>query len=104
MDELEDILNRSKAKADAAADPQLEAILGEADRLTKVFDDLKLTDPATYDSLKQIVQEATNRHESVASVIDRVKALGQAGQGLATRIAGLSSGGGLAALRGALGI
>ena len=67
-----------------------------------IFDDLKLTDRATYDQLISIVEEATQRNKSIAAVIDRVKALGTAGMNLAETVGNISSGGALTVLRQAL--
>ena len=87
-----------------AVGDKLEKIDEQADELEGIFDALKLTDRETYDELTKIVKEATAKNESVASVIDRVKELGAAGATLAGTIAHISSGGTLAALRGALNI
>jgi len=98
---------REKARkaADAAVGGRLDEITQQAKDLEKIFDDLKLTDRETYDELIRIVEDATNRNESVASVVERVKALGAAGATLAGQIAGIASGGGgLKAVRSALGL
>jgi hypothetical protein len=95
---------REKAKKAGrkAVGNKLEEINEQADELEGIFDALKLTDQETYDELVKIVKEATAKNESVASVIARVKELGAAGVKLAGTIADISSGGTLAALRGAL--
>ena len=86
-----------KAGRKAVGD-QLDQITEQADALQGIFDGLKLTDPATYDALTDIVKEASAKNESLASVIDRVKELGAGGAQLAGKIAGLSGGGALALL------
>ena len=74
----------------------------EAAQLQGIFDDLKLNDEATYNKLIEIVDKATQKNEAIASVIDRVKGLGEAGMRLLETVEKVSSGGALAALRTAL--
>ncbi len=93
---------KSRNAADDAVGDKLDKINEQADKLRGVFDALKLTDQATYDGLIEIVESATAKNESIASVIDRVKALGEAGVELAGTIGNLSSGGALAVLSRAL--
>ena len=92
----------AKAKADALADPQLEAINKQVDALAGIFKELKLTDQATYDSLVEIVEDAITRNQAIGSVVQRIRALGQAGAKLATSIGNVTSGGALSTLRSAL--
>ena len=99
---IDDAADAAKKEANAATDDELNEIQGQAAQLQGIFDDLKLTDKATYDQLINIVEEATQRNESIAAVIDRVKALGAAGMKLAETIGNLSSGGALTVLRQAL--
>jgi hypothetical protein len=94
----------AKKAGDDAVGDQLDAIMQVADEFEEIFDDLKLTDRATYDSLIEVVQDATSKNESIASVIDRVKALGDAGSALASKVGDITSRGSLAALRGSLGL
>ena len=93
---------RAREAGDAAVGDMLDAITQQAAQLEQIFDDLKLTDQATYDSLAEIVRDATDRNESIATVIDRIRVLSAVGQELAERIGDITSGGALAALRGAL--
>jgi hypothetical protein len=79
--------------ADAAVGDRLDKIDQQASELAGIFDDLKLTDQATYDALVAIVEDATEKNLSIASVIDNVKALGAAGTKLAGKLGDLSSGG-----------
>lgn len=92
----------AKAKADAAVQQDLDAILAQATELEDIFDDVQLTDPAVYAHLTAVVRDATARNESIAAILDRLKASGQAGAQLASRIADITSGGAVAALRAAL--
>ena len=92
----------ARTAADAAVGDRLDAITQQAAQLEEIFDDLKLTDRATYDRLIQVVQDATARNESIASVIDRIKAFSAAGLNLAGKIGDIASGGTLATLRTAL--
>jgi hypothetical protein len=85
-----------------AVGDQLDQITEQADGLEGIFDGLKLTDRGTYDALTKIVEEASAKNESIASVIERVKELGAEGAQLAGKIANLSSGGSLAAVKLAL--
>ena len=90
--------------ADDEVQPELDEITKEATKLQDIFNDLKFTDQETYDRLIAIVKNATSRNESMASVLQNLRALGAAGKNLATKIAGAASGGGVAALSSALGI
>jgi predicted HAD superfamily phosphohydrolase len=80
------------AEADDVVKDDLDQITAQADQLRDIFDELKMTDPATYDELIKIVDDATAKNESVASVVDRLKALGAAGKKLAGSIANVASG------------
>ena len=93
---------KARAAADEAVGDELDAIIQVAARLERIFDDLELGDRETYDSLTAIVREATDKNESIAAIIERVKALGAAGEELATKIADITSAGALAAVRRAL--
>ena len=77
-DKMQKASNDAEKKADKAADPELQKITAEADQLRTIFDELKLTDKATYDQLVRVVDEATQKNESIAGVITRLKALGSA--------------------------
>ncbi len=93
---------RARGAGDTAVGDQLDAIIQQAAQLEQIFDDLKLSDQATYDSLTEIVRGATDRNEAIATVIDRIRVLGAVGQELAEKIGDITSGGALAVLRGAL--
>jgi len=103
---------RKKAReaGDAAVGDKLDEVTQQASNMEEIFDELKLTDQATYDELIKIVEDATSKNQSVASVVDRLKDLGKAGKKLAgsiTRVASesaldIASGGSLGALRKAL--
>ena len=93
---------KSRAAADAAVGDRLDEITRQADELEGIFDELKLTDKETYDGLIKIVEQATKKNESIASVIDNLKSLGQAGIKLAGVIGNITSGGSVSALRAAL--
>lgn len=96
---------KAKAQADGVVNDDLDQITAQADQLQGIFDDLKLTDPATYDELVKIVDEANANNESIASVVDRVKALGAAGTKLASSITNVASGAALnVASGGAMGV
>lgn len=92
----------AKKEADAVANPQLAAVMQQADELKETFDVLKMNDRATYDKLVAIVEEATASNKSLASIVSSVKGLGGTAVGLAGSIAGIASGGGLAGGAGAL--
>ena len=96
---IDDAATVARKEADGATDDELKEIQGQAALLRGIFDDLELTDKATYDQLIKIVEEATRRNESIASVIDRLKAPGTAGTRLAATIGNISSGGALTVLR-----
>ena len=51
----------------------------------------KVTDSAVYDQLIAVVNEATQRNESIAQLNDRLKQLGKEGVGLAKKVIGLLS-------------
>jgi len=96
---------KAKAQADGVVNDDLDQITAQADQLQGIFNDLKLTDPATYDELVKIVDEANANNESIASVVDRVKALGAAGTKLASSITNVASGAALnVASGGAMGV
>lgn len=88
----------ARAKADAVADPQLAAINEQADALRSTFEELKLTDKAAYDKLVEIVEDASRRNLAIGTVVERVKALGEAGAKVAGVIGNLSGGGAVSAL------
>ena len=81
--------------ADEQTDKDLKAILENVDDLEGIFNELKLTDQTTYDQLITIVEKATERNESIATVVDRLKALGEAGKKLAAMAGNLSGAGAL---------
>jgi hypothetical protein len=93
---------KARRQADGKVDDDLAQITVQADQLRGIFDGLKLTDQATYDELIKIVEDATAENESVASVVDRLKTLGEAGVKLADSITSVASGGSLGVLRTAL--
>lgn len=95
---------RKKARkaGDNAVGDRLDKINQQATELAGIFDELKLNDQATYDGLVKIVKEATAKNESIASVIDNVKALGKAGAKLAGNLTNLSSGNAIEVLTRAL--
>jgi hypothetical protein len=95
---------RAREAADEAVGDKLDAILQVADQLEDIFDELELSDKDTYDGLTEIVRDATEKNESIAAVIERVKALGEVGQELAVKITEITSAGALAAVRGALNV
>ncbi len=94
--------DRAKAAADAATQAELDKIKAEANNLAAIFDELKLTDEATYKQLIAVVDDATHRNESLANVITRLKSLGEAGKKLFDTVGNLSTGGALKAVRAAL--
>lgn len=89
---------KAKADADAATKDELEKIEAQADKLAGIFNDLETTDPATYKQLIEVVEAATQRNESVAAVVDRLKALGKVGMKLAESVGDLTTGGALRAV------
>jgi biopolymer transport protein ExbD len=93
---------KARRQADDKVDDDLAQITVQADQLRGIFDGLKLTDQATYDELIKIVADATAKNESVASVVDRLKTLGEAGVKLAGSITSVASGGPLGILSTAL--
>ena len=95
---------KAKEAADEAVGDKLDAILQVAAHLEEIFHELELSDQEVYDGLTEIVRDATEKNESLATVIDRVRTLGEVGQELATRIADVTSAGALAAVRGALNV
>ena len=101
-------IDMEKAAATAAENagkttaPVFADLADEAAQLQGIFDELKLNDEATYNKLIEIVNQATQKNEAIASVIERVKSLGEAGMGLLETVEKISSGGALAALRTAL--
>lgn len=99
---LDDADAEAAAEADAAVDGDLAQITAQADQLRGIFEGLKLTDQATYDELIKVVEDATEKNESIASVVDHLQALGEAGKKLAGSITSVASGGSLGVLRTAL--
>ena len=97
---INDAANAAKESADAATD--LDQVTAQATALKQAFDDLMLTDKETYDKLVEIIKDATNRNEAMASVVDRLKSLGEVGKTLADTIGSLARGGSIGALRSAL--
>jgi len=103
--EMDKARAKARAQADDAVKDDLDQITAQADQLRGIFDDLKLTDPATYDELIKIVDDATAKNESIASVVDRLKALGAVGTKLAGSITNVASGAALnLASGGAMGV
>ncbi len=100
--DMEKAADAAAKTADEVTASEFEDLSNETAQLQGIFDELKLTDEATYNQLIEIVNEATRKNEAIGSVIERVKSLGAAGKGLLETIGNLSSGGGLAALRTAL--
>jgi division protein CdvB (Snf7/Vps24/ESCRT-III family) len=90
------------ANKKSGADEELAKIMQQASQLEAIFSQLQLTDPATYQKLVDVVEDATAKNESVANVINRLKALGAAGKNLAMQIGNVASGGPIAMLRTAL--
>ncbi len=86
---------KAKSEADAKTQKELDGISAGAAGLQQIADDLKLTDPETYNKLINIVDQATKNNEAIGDVVDKVKSLGKAGVKLA---AGISSAGTLGAL------
>jgi len=103
MEEMTANLDKAKTHADKLANPLLNAINEQADELTAIFTDLKLTDPETYEKLKNIVNAETRRNLAIANICEKLKALGKKGAQLATKIGNLSGAGALATLGKALG-
>lgn len=95
---------KAREAADEAVGDKLDAILDVAAQLEGIFGELELSDQETHASLIKIVRDATEKNESLATVIDRVRDLGDVGQELAERIAEVTSAGALAAVRGALNV
>ena len=100
--EMEEASRESGRTADEVTAGQMEEINRQAEDLTAIFQNLKLTDRDTYDALVAIVEESTARNLSIGEMVTRVKALGEAGKGLADTIETLSPGGALAMLTKAL--
>lgn len=99
---IDEAAAKAKAKADAPTKDELEDIEAQADKLASIFNDLETIDPATYEQLIKVVEAATQKNESVAVVVDRLKALGEVGKKLAVSVGNLSSGGALKAVLEAL--
>lgn len=85
----------AKDKADRATEDELSAILEKADDLEGIFNELKLSDQATYDELITIVENATEKNEAIAAVVDRLKALGETGKKLAATVGDVAGAGAL---------
>jgi ferritin len=100
--DMENAAEQAARNAGETTEPVFADLADEASQLQGIFDQLKLNDEATYNSLIDIVDEATRNNESIAKVIDRVRNLGQAGIRLIDTVEKISSGGALAALRTAL--
>lgn len=101
-DRVQKSRENAKKVADEQTDKDLKAILENVDDLEGIFNELKLTDQATYDQLITIVEKATERNESIATVVDRLKALGEAGIKLAATVGNVTGPGTLKAVLGAL--
>ena len=85
----------AKEKADKQTEQEIIILLEEADTLEGIFKELKLADQETYDQLITVVEKATERNESIATVVDRLKALGEAGKKLAATAGNVSGTGAL---------
>ncbi|HEX9794038.1 MAG TPA: hypothetical protein VGC54_08650 [Planctomycetota bacterium] len=103
MAEIEAGIEAAKDDADKLADPMLNSISNQADELRGIFDELKLTDEATYEAIKKIVNSETSKNIAIANIAARVQELGAAGASAATAIAGMTGAGALAALGSVLG-
>ncbi len=101
--EMKVAADESEKKANELANPILKSIHKRADALSKVFDDLNLTDKATYDALKKIVDSETRKNIAIANVVKRLEALGAVGKKVAASISGLTGAGALAVVGEALG-
>ena len=100
--DMENAAETAAKNAGETTGPVFADLADEAAQLQGIFNELKLNDEATYSKLREIVDEATQKNEAIASVIERVKSLGEAGMGLLQTVENISSGGALAALRTAL--
>ena len=85
----------AREAADNETEEELKAVLGKADELEGIFKDLKLADQETYDQLITVVEKATERNDSIATVVARLKALGEAGKKLAATAGNVSGAGAL---------
>ena len=79
-------------------------LIHQAESLTEIFKELKLTNSATYEELKSIVAKATDYNIAISQVENREKQLSNAGEKLLSTIGNMSSGGGLNLLKSALGL
>ena len=84
---------RAREAANGAVGDELDHVVAGADELERVLADLKLHDDATYRHLTRIVRDATNRNESIGSLIARLRAVGGAGFRLAESVEGLTPAG-----------
>lgn len=100
--DMEKAAETAAKNAGETTGPVFADLADEVAQLQGIFDNLKLNDEATYNKLIEIVNQATQKNEAIASVIERVKSLGEAGMGLLETVEKISSGGALAALRTAL--
>jgi hypothetical protein len=106
MTSFRDRVKKSRENARKVADEQtdkdLKVILENVDDLEGIFNGLKLNDQAAYDQLIAVVEKATERNESIATVVDRLKALGEAGMKLAATAGNVTGPGALKAVLEAL--
>ena len=100
--DMEKAAETAAINAGVTTGPVFADLADEAVQLQGIFDELKLNDEATYNKLIEIVDEATQKNEAIANVIDHVKSLGEAGMRLIGTVEQVASGGALAALRTAL--
>ena len=84
---------RARSAADKAVGDELDHVVAASDELERVFDSLKQQDPATRSRLMGIVQDATHRNESIGTLIERLRAAGEAGIRLAETVEGLTPAG-----------
>ena len=94
--------NGARRTADQATGDQFDKIIDQAPTLERIFRNLALTAATTYQVLVSVVDEATRKHQSIAQVVSRVKALGVAGSKLADAIETLNPSGTLKTLTNAL--
>ena len=94
-DRLKNSRENAKNEADNATKKDLDMLLEKVDELEGIFNELQLNDQATYDQLITVVEKATERNESIATVVDRLKALGEAGKKLAATAGNVSGTGAL---------
>jgi hypothetical protein len=88
LDNLRDISKKVVSEVNAELADQLKALNSA---IHTDLEDLrpKITDKDTYDKLIAAVEKATELNEDIASLIPRVKNLGEAGVSLLKKMAGL---------------